>query len=138
MRENAVVADRQALMARVFPEELQSLDMQRFPRRRQLPAGVDIRIGEIGGKEGIVVAHGRAQQQGPLAVHAQLEMGEIARIAMEQAVGRAHEGKDIAVVIEQGEGIALLQRAKSALLQRRMRRYVVRGSVFGFRRRRSL
>lgn len=57
-----------------------------------------------------------------LAVDRQIEMREVARIAVEKAFRAAGPGKRIAIVVEDGEGVTVLQGARPSLLQRGGRR----------------
>src|SRR5690606_33857509 len=58
----------------------------------------------------------------PLPIDRQIKMREVARITVEQALRAAGPGKRIAVAIEEGKGVAMLQGARSSLLQRGGRR----------------
>ena len=79
---------------------------------------VDIRVGQVYGECGVVVLDRGTQQHRALPVQQQLEPREIAGIAMEQPFRRAAMRDDIPIVVEQSEGVAVLERAQLALLQR--------------------
>ena len=55
---------------------------------------------------------------GRCAVDRQVEVREIARVAVVDALRAARAGERVAVVVEDGEGVAVLQRPRPPLLQR--------------------
>src|SRR5581483_5990 len=75
-----------------------------------------IRIGEIDVECDVVRLNHRAQQQWSLAFDAQARSCEKAGVLIKQAFGST--GGDIAVVVEQSESVALLQRPAPALRER--------------------
>jgi hypothetical protein len=72
------------------------------------PAVVDVRIGQVDGENGVVVAEIGAEQQRLHAVDQHLEMRQIAGVEIEEAVRSAMRGADIAVAVEHDEAVAML------------------------------
>src|SRR5512142_250517 len=58
-----------------------------------------------------IVAQSGAQQQRLSAVEQHFQVREIARVAIENAVGSAGRRPDVCMTVEHGEAIALLERA---------------------------
>src|SRR5262249_27589836 len=85
--------------------------MQRVLRQGEMLVDVDVWIGEVDREHGIIVAHVRAQQQELHAVEQKLETREETRVGMKDAVGSADRGTDVAVAVEHGEAVAVLQRS---------------------------
>ena len=110
-RTVAVIAHGQALIRRAAPEKHRAPDMQQVFLQQDAAFREEIGIGEIDRQKRVVVAQIGAEQQQLLAVHAQLEMRQEARILVEQPVGSARRGADIAVAVDDDERIAVLQRA---------------------------
>jgi hypothetical protein len=59
---------------------------------------------------------GGRQQQRPLAVDPQIEVRQVAGIAMEQAIRGARSGQYVAVVVEDSKAVAVLERSWPPLL----------------------
>src|SRR5262245_171696 len=102
--------------------------MQRVLRQGKMLIDVDVGIGEVDREHGIVVTHVRAEQQELHAVEQKLETREKARVGMKDAVGSAGRGADVAVAVEHGEAVAMLQR--SARPRRRAGRRDVEGNFW--------
>jgi hypothetical protein len=82
------------------------------------PAGGNARVGQIHPQNGIVLLHVRAEEQKGSAVQAKLEPRQIAGVVMIKTVRR---GDDVTAAVEHGEGVAVLERAQSPLLERDVR-----------------
>ena len=78
----------------------------------------DLGIGEVADEHRVVVADGGAEEQRPVAVHREVEVREVAGIAVVDAFRAAGAGKRVAVVVEDGEGVGVLHRPRTPLLQR--------------------
>ena len=72
---------------------------------------IDIRIGQVDGEDGVVVADVGAQQQRLLAVEQQFQTRQIARVAIEDAVRSAGRRADVAMAVEHDEAVAVLEGA---------------------------
>jgi hypothetical protein len=68
----------------------------------------EVGIGEVAGERRVVIAQYRRQQHWGLAVDRQAEMREISGIAMKQAFRAVWSRNCIAIVIKDGESIAVL------------------------------
>ena len=115
----AVILQSDALIGRAAPQENRAHDVQRILLQRQPAVAVHVGIGEVDGQRRIVVAQIGAEQQRLDFVEHHLQPGEIARIGIEQAVGPAGRGADIAVAVQHDKGVVVLERA--ALPRRRAR-----------------
>ena len=82
-------------------------------------AHVQIGIAQIDRQNDVVLLDVRAEQQQRRVVQPQFETRQIARVAMIDAVRAAGGGDDVAARVENRKGMALLQRARPALLKRR-------------------
>ena len=83
----AVVLQAQPLIGGAVQQKKRAHDVQRVFRLHQLAVEVDVRVGQIDGEDGIVVAHVRTEQQSLPAVEQQFEMREMAGVAKENAIG---------------------------------------------------
>ena len=110
-RPVAVILQADALIGGAAPQEDRAHDVQRVLLQHQPAVAVDVGIGEIDGQRRIVVAQIGAEQQRLDVVEHHLEPGEIARIGVEQAVGPAGRGADVAMAVEHDEGVVVLERA---------------------------
>ena len=107
----AVVLQADALIGRSAPQEYRPHDMQHVLRQHDPFLAVDVRIGEIDGEDRVVVAQVGAEQQGLHVVQQKFEPRQIASVGVEQSVGTSRGRADIAVLVENDEGIVVLQRA---------------------------
>ena len=108
-RPVAVILQRDALVGRAAPQENRTHDVQRVLLQRQPAVAVHVGIGEIDGQRRIIVAQIGAEQQRLDFVEHHLQPGEITRIGVEQTVGPAGGGADIAMAVQHDEGIVVLQ-----------------------------
>ena len=117
------IAYRQPLITRALPEKPRPAHVDAI-MRNQTATGFVIKIGirQIAGQRGVIVAQCGREQHGPLSPDGQIVMREIPGVAMEQALGAARPREHIAIVIEHGEGIAVLQGSWPPLLQGGCRR----------------
>jgi hypothetical protein len=114
----AEVAHQQPLVACPVPDELDAVQMDVLPAQRDLAVRQQIGIAEIGVEHRVVVLSHRAQQERPRFLEQQLELRQHARVAMVETLRVARLAPDVAAMIDDGERIAVLERAGPALLQR--------------------
>ena len=110
-RQVAVILQADALIGGAAPQEDRAYDVQHVLLQHEPAVAIDVGIGEVDGQRRIVVAQIGAEQQRLHLVEHHFEPGEIARIGIEQAVGPAGGGADIAVAVEHDEGVVVLERA---------------------------
>ena len=110
-RTIAVVLNRQPLIDGVAPEKNRAHDVQGVLRQHQMIVEIHVGIGEVDRQQRVVVAQVGPEQQRLHAVEQQLEMREETGVAVEQPVGAAGRRADIAVAVEHGEGVVVLERA---------------------------
>ena len=79
----------------------------------------EVRIGQIASQGGVVVAQGGAEQNRPRAIESYDQKGKMASVTMIKALSGALAGRSVAVAIENGEGIAMLQDQRAQVLDRR-------------------
>ena len=114
-----VVADRQPLEGAGVPEEAGAVDVDEVLCDQPLALGAgNLGIREVADEHRVVVADGGAEEQRPVTVHREVEVREIAGIAVVDALWAARAGKRVAVVVEDGEGVGVLHRPRPPLLQR--------------------
>ncbi len=106
-----VVAQRQALERGVAPEEHGAVDMQRVLLQHEALVEIDVRIGEVDVQDRVVVAQVRAEQQQLHAVDQDLEPRHEPRVVAEQPVAAAGRGADVAMRVDQQEGVVVLERS---------------------------
>ena len=108
-RMAGVTGDAKAIKAAAFTQHAGARDVNFAMRERDVLAIVDIRIGQVGDKEGVVVGDGRTEEQRPRLVEKQLPTGEKTRTAgIQPSLG----GKDIAALVEHGEGVSGFEHAE--------------------------
>ena len=107
----AVIAQPQALVEAVLPDQPGALDMNhalagRLPAdRRQRP------VGEVGGEQHVVLPDRTLEQRQRPPRNAQPEAGKQAGIVVEQAIAVA---RDVTVAVGDHEGVAMLEREQLA------------------------
>ena len=107
----AMVLDADALIGGAAPQEQRAHDVDQILLQDDALAVIDVGIGEVDRQRGIVVAQVRTEQQRLGLVQHQFEPRQIARIGIEQAVGAAGGGADVAMAVENNEGVVMFQRA---------------------------
>ena len=75
----------------------------------QAAVGVDVGVREVRGEERPGPLHGGAEEQQRASPHEQLESGEEARAVVVEALLAASELADVAVSVEDREGVTLLE-----------------------------
>ncbi|MBB2754610.1 UNVERIFIED_ORG: hypothetical protein GGI57_005345 [Rhizobium aethiopicum] len=114
-----VVSDSQSLMAAAIPQEARSAHMNEIVAEKKLSTLVEqIGVRKIAGEHRIVVAQRRRQEHRPSAIDRQMQMRQVPRIAMEDAVRTFWSREKIAVMVENGEGVSVLESSRPSLLQR--------------------
>ena len=92
-------------------------------------AGNHAGVVQVDGQYRVVFLHIRAEEQQRGAVEPVLDPRQITRVVMVGAVGTAAPSDDVAATIEHGKGMAVLERAQAALLERDVRFDVKRRSL---------
>ena len=107
-RAEPEVADRDALVADAVPQHLGPRDMHGAVPER-LPAQHHVRVGEVDREPRVVALGGRPQQQRPFLADAQHQARQVARaLVVDPLLGEA-DGLDVAVAVEQGERVLVLE-----------------------------
>ena len=106
-----MVGERYALAQGAVAQIDRARDVHGVLQQHDPAVDVDVWVGQVDVVVEVVVLDRGAQQQRLGAVDHQLEVREIARVAVEQAVGSAARGADVAVAVEHGEGVVVLERA---------------------------
>ena len=120
------IAQHQHLVAAAIPQELHAREVHGVLGQHQRLALLDVGIGEIDVEHRVVGAHGRAQQQRAALLDGELQARKKPRVLVIEAQRIAAAAGEIAVMIEQREGIAVLQCARRLVDQRIVRRDVER------------
>ena len=111
-RTIAVIAHAEPLIGGAAPQEDRAQDMHGVLLQHDVLVGHEVRIGQVDGKGGIVVAQVGAQQQRVRGIDQQFQPRQIAGVEMEQA-GRAAAGRsDVAAVVEHDECVAVFENAR--------------------------
>ncbi len=119
VRGAVVIADRQPLVHRALPQEPHAADVDQVVAQGSLAACVgQVRIAEVAVERDVVVAQRGAQQDRPRIAQRQVEVREVAGVAVVDALRTARPGDRVAAVVEHRESIAVLQRARAPLVQR--------------------
>ena len=116
-----VVANAEALVADALPQEFGALEKDGVARELAASVQLDVGVGEIDGESRLVLVDDRAQEERPLAVQPELQMRQVAGVAIEKPFRGVLDRADVAIAVEHGEGIAVLQVAERPLDQRRLR-----------------
>src|ERR1700686_2494421 len=90
----------------------------------QFVTQVYIRIGEIGGQQRIIILYGAGKQQRSAPFDVESKHRKVASVLVIEAFGIGNSTGEIAVVIEHGKCVAVLQRAGTAFQQRCSSRYI--------------
>ena len=113
------IVEGEAFVDGRFPDELGSQHVNAVLAQAAAARPVGVRVGEIDAEQGIVVLDGRAEEERPAAVQRELVARQEPGVFVEDALGCPLAGEDVAVVVEHGEGIAVLEGAGAPLQQRR-------------------
>src|SRR5262249_411995 len=105
----SIIQQPEILVASGFAKELQTEQMESAAREFTRSAQVGVDIGETHGKKGVVLANCGAQEQRLLMVQAESKARKVARLGVKQAEVGGAEMLDVAVAIEDGEGVAVLE-----------------------------
>ncbi len=90
----------------------------------QIITQVNIRISEIGGQQRIIIFYRAGKQQRSASFDFESKHRKVACILVIKAFGIGDSAGKIAVVIEHGKCVAMLQRAGTAFKQRCSSRYI--------------
>ena len=121
-----VVLNLDFLVKRTLPEELPYREMQSPQRKVDNTITAEIGIGQRDRQLVVVVPDSRAQEERPAAVQVKDQAGEKPRPVMVDALFAGVAGYNIAVLIKQGEGVAMLQHSYALISEARVRKDVVR------------
>ena len=108
-----VAAEAELLMQLTGEQHQGAQDVHGIARQLTVLGQDQVGIGEIRDEERVVRLDRRAQQQGPRALDAQLDLRQEARSVVEQAVRAQTERAHVAKTIEDGEGVAVLEDART-------------------------
>ena len=95
-------------MQRLPGDEDGARDVQQALSQGDAVAIDNVRIGQIDRQHAIVVREIRAEHEGLQAIDAHLQVGEVARVAMKQAIWSTGRDADIAMGINHQEAVAML------------------------------
>src|SRR3984957_9408799 len=111
----AEVAKAEPLIARARPEKLRADDLYRVSRKLEFAAREKIGVGQIRCEQRIVVLDIGAEQERPLSVDQDAQIGKVAGVLVKEAFGIAAAGGDVAVMVEHGERIVVLEGSRATL-----------------------
>ena len=111
-------AHEQALEAALVPEELRPPQMHRVVRQDQLPVAIEVGVREIADEGRVVVPQRRRQEDRPAPLYEEIEMGEVARVLVIEPIDTAFGRNDVALLVEHGERIPVLERARAPGFER--------------------
>ena len=106
-----VVLQSKPMINRTSPDKQRANDMQHILRQDEIAIEVNIRVGQVDGQDGIVVADIRAQQQQLHSVQQHLEARKVAGVLKEDAVRSARRRSDVGMTIQHRETVAVFERA---------------------------
>ena len=113
----AEIAHQEPLVARAFPNELQTLQVQLLSAQRNLAVDEQIGVAQVGAEHRVVVLGHGTQQERPRLFEQQLELRQNAGVAVVQTLGVAGLAADVAALVEHRERVAVLQGPGRPLLQ---------------------
>ena len=139
LRAGAEAANAEPLIARAGPEKLRADNLDRVSRKLEFAAREKIGVGQIRRQQRIIVLDIGAEQERPLSVDQDAQIGEEAGVLVKEPFRAAAAGGDVAVMVEHGECIVMLERSRPPLQYggrcRRCRKDWGRFGVRGLRRR---
>ena len=114
------IADVQPLEAAGVPEKSRPSEVDQVMFEPGTARRADeIGIGQIASQRSVVVAQGGAEQNRPRAIERNDQQGKMAGVAVIKALSGPPARRGVAVAIEYGEGIAVLQDQRAQVLDRR-------------------
>ena len=116
-RLQPIVLDLQLLITGALPEELLHRQVERAEREPRLTVAPQVRVGEGHGELVVLVPDIRAEEERPAPFQLQEQAGEIARPLVVQTFLAQSARLDIAVVVEDREGVAVLEHAGPLISQ---------------------
>src|SRR6202030_2265746 len=111
----AIIEQAKILIAGGFAQELQAEGMHRSSGQVARSVEAGIYVGEIDGQESVVIADGGTQKERLFLIEAQGEARQVAGFRVEEAEARSPDRFDVSVTIEYGEGVAVLEHARSVV-----------------------
>ena len=112
------IAHREPLVSAPLPDESGADDVNGVTWQIEPTIGEKVGVGQIGSKKRVVVLDRRAQKERSAIVDQQLQARKEARVVVEQSLRAGFTRRDVAVMVEHAEGIAVLEGARAPLLQR--------------------
>ena len=112
------IAHAESLMSAPFPDEPGADNVNGITWQFEPTVGKKVGVGQVGDEQRVVVLDRRAQKEGPAIVDEQLQARKEARVVVEQSFRAGFARRDVAVVIEHAEGVAVLEGTRTPLLQR--------------------
>ena len=126
-----VVGDADLLVTGGLPEELLDGQVQR-PERDAHPVAVEqVGVGQMGDQPVVFLVNGGAEKERPLALELEDRTGQEARALVKEPLFAQPAGHRVAVAVEDGEGLAVLEDAGLCLGQAGGRQQVIRSEVGG-------
>ena len=128
-RLEPVVLDPQLLIAGPLPEKLLQRDVQRPERDPPLAVVEEVRVGEGDGELVVLVPDRRTQEKRSAPLQLQQQAGEVAGIFVVQSFLAEPAGLDVAVVVEHGKRVPMLEHPGALVRQAGSGQDVVRTAV---------
>ena len=107
-----MIAHTQPVDAEAVAEHARSEEMDLAARHLQAVVAAHVDVGEIGDEDDVVVAHRRAEEERPPTRQEQFDGREKARPAVVEPLFLGFSADDVAVLIEDGEGVAAFEHAQ--------------------------
>ena len=105
----AMTCERNALVRGAVPKIRGPHDMNHVARQYDMAFEVYVRVGQVGRQGEIVVAYAGAEQQRLHSRDEEFQAGQKASVMIEKSVGAASRGSNIAVTVEDGESVGVLE-----------------------------
>jgi len=121
----AVVGDPERLVAGPLVQEGGAEDVDQPTRQEAVLANLDVGIGEVHGEEDVVVPDRGAEQKGAHAGQPELQPGEESGPVVVEPLLPQAQGDDVARVVEDGEGVPVLEHSGPLVRPRGGRQDVV-------------
>ncbi len=105
----AIVEQTKILIAGRTAQKLQTEQMHGASRELGVAVQAGVHIGQVHGQESVVFSNGGAEEKGLLLIEAQREAREVAGFGVKEAETGGTQRLDVAVAVENGEGVAVLE-----------------------------
>jgi hypothetical protein len=107
-----VIAHTQTVDAEAVADHARSEEMNLAARHLHAVVAAHVDVGEVGDEDDVVVAHRRAEEERPPARQEQFDRGEKARPAVVEPLFLGFSADDVAVLVEDGKGVAAFEHAQ--------------------------